>query len=121
MIALLLLISMLAELPPQPMAPGQCLTFLWSRTEPPRRVAMIDERAGILRIMHDGKPLDLARTAPGAYAAGPLQARVDLQLQTHPDVTDARIVEQGTLRLEAPGEDMLLLSVGGLSGCAPGR
>ena len=35
----------LTELPPQKPVPGRCLSFLWVKTTPPLRLAMIDETA----------------------------------------------------------------------------
>ncbi len=122
MIALALLAAAtlgLGELPPQPMPPGKCLTFLWSKTEPPLRFAMIDEAGGFVRVVLNGRPLDAPRTAPGTYALPDgTTLYVDIILVTRAGLVDGNIVESGSVRLEAPGKDATIVPVGGIRGCS---
>jgi hypothetical protein len=115
----LLLALALGELPQQSVAPGRCVLFLWSRTEPPRRVAMVDESAATLRLMLDGKPMDLARIEPGRYAAGPLAATLSADFVDRPGMAPGSAIAEGALRLEQAGEDALVTPVGGLRSCVP--
>lgn len=107
----------LGELPPQRIAAGQCLTFLWTRTEPPLRIAMVDEKARTLRLARDGRVVDAARTAPGTYQLDALTIRLDLDLEQRPGLQDGNIVKNGTISLDQPGQDSVVMAVGGIRGC----
>lgn len=119
MLALLVATALgLAELPPQSLPPGAgCAIFLWTRGEPPLRIAMLAERQATLRLMLDGRAVDLPRLAtPGAYGNGEVQALLDLRLEPEPRLPAATMVS-GVLRLERPGADELAIAVGGLRAC----
>ncbi len=107
-----------AELPPQQLPPGSgCAIFLWTRGEPPRRVAMLAERQATLRIMIDRAVVDLPRLAePGAYGNGRVRALLDLTLSPEPRLPAATMVT-GVLRLEEAGGEELAVAVGGLRAC----
>lgn len=107
----------LAELPQQTLEPGRCVTFLWTRTEPPRRVAMADETARTLRIVQGGKPVDLPATGEASYGGAALSITLDLDISQRGGVTDGAIIEQGAMRVEAAGRDSVVVPVGGIRAC----
>ena len=115
--ALILLPFDLGELPQQTLQPGRCVMVLWTRTEPPRRVAMADETARTLRIVQAGKPVDLAATGEASYAGGGLTITLDLDMSQRGGVTDGAIIEQGAMRVEAAGRDSVVVPVGGIRAC----
>lgn len=108
----------LAELPPQALPPGACLTFLWTKTPLPVRIAMIDEQTGTIRVMERGRQVDAPRTAPGTYKLGNSTLFVDLVLVNRAGLTGGNIVETGSIRRETPGADTVVVAVGGIRGCA---
>jgi hypothetical protein len=118
MIALFLASAVtLAELPPQPFPAGSgCAIFLWTRTEPPKRIAMLAERTAVLRIMPGKAPVDLARTAePGVYANQSLRVTLDIAILPDAALAGGDVVG-GAVRLEAGGEEQIM-PVGGLRAC----
>lgn len=106
----------LDELPTQKLEPNRCVTFLWTRMQPPVRVAMIDEKTRTLRIRRD-KVMDLAESADGAFSAGDLRISLDLDYRDQPGLTDGQLVDQGAMRIEQAGKDALVLPVAGLRAC----
>lgn len=108
----------LAELPPQTLPPGSgCAIFLWTRGEPPLRIAMLAEARQTLRLMLDGRETELPRLSePGAFGNDSVQALVDLALDPEPRLPAATMVT-GVLRLERRGGDELAIAVGGLRAC----
>lgn len=107
----------LGELPAQQMAPGQCLTFLWTRTDPPLRIAMIDETARVIRLQRNGRVVDALRIGPGTYGLGDLTLRLDLDLESRQGLKDGNIVTGGTITVEQDGTDSVVMSVAGIRGC----
>jgi hypothetical protein len=110
----------LGELPPQKLAPGRCVTFLWTRTEPPMRIAMADEAARTLRVSHAGKPADLAATGPSSYASERIGIVLDLDITEREGMTEGAIISQGALRVDEPGRDSVVVPVGGIRACPGG-
>lgn len=108
----------LTELPQQRLDVGQCLTFLWTRTEPTVRIAMIDEKAGTIRLMRNGQLADAPRIAPGRYQLDALTVRLDLDLEQPGGLTDGSIIRQGSISLDQPGAESVVIPVGGIRGCA---
>lgn len=117
MIAALLLAVTLSELPPQRVPPGRCVAVLWSRAEPPLRIAMLDESARTLRLQLDGRTVDLAEQQPGRYVAPGLAVTVRLDRAERPGLTQGSVIEGGTLRLEPDGQDSQVVPIGGLAAC----
>lgn len=110
----------LEELPTQKAMPGRCVTFLWTRNTPPLRIAMIDESAGTLRIKTNGKERDLARAAPAGvarYADTELSITLNLDIEARDGLAGGAVVEQGSARIEQPGQDALVVPVGGIRAC----
>jgi hypothetical protein len=104
----------LGELPPQKLVPGRCITFLWARTQPPRRVAMLTEAPLSLRVSHRGRVVDLP---PGAefmtFASADLIITLTIELTERAGGS----VADGALRLEEPGKDVIVVPVAGLRAC----
>lgn len=107
----------LEELPQQKLEPGRCVAFLWTRTTPPLRIAMIDETTATLRISMDRKQRELAQEQPGYYAAPDIRIRVDLDFAPGSTIPAGEIIRQGAIRIEQPGKDTLVMPVGGVRAC----
>lgn len=107
----------LGELPPQRMAAGQCLTFLWTRTQPPVRIAMIDEAARAVKVQRAGRVEEAPRIRPGTYQLGDITLRLDLDLESRQGLKDGNIVSSGTVTLEQAGADSVVMPVAGIRGC----
>mgnify|MGYP005836511603 CR=1 FL=1 len=108
----------LAELPPQPFPPGSgCAIFLWTRAEPPKRIAMLSERNERLKVMIGKSAVELARLGePGSYGAEGLRIRLDLRLDPGQPMGAGGVVA-GVMRIERANEEELALAVGGLRAC----
>jgi hypothetical protein len=104
------------ELPAQKPEPGRCVLFLWTRAEPPLRIAMIDEKARVLRVRIGGRQRDLPQSASGHYADADFAVTLDLDMGERQGLAGA-VVEQGALTLDRPGADTMVVSVGGLRAC----
>lgn len=105
------------ELPPQKLIAGRCVIFLWTRSEPPRRIAMADETARTLLVHYRGKPLLLPSTGTGSYAVGSLSITLDLDIVGREGLTEGAIVSQGSLRVDQTDRDSNVVPVGGIRGC----
>lgn len=108
----------LGTLPPQPFPAGSgCAIFLWTRGDPPVRVAMLSEASATLRVVDGKVQRDLPRLPePGAYGADGLTIRLDLTLGTNPLIANGTVVT-GALFIERPGKDEVALAVGGVRAC----
>lgn len=104
------------ELPAQKPEPGRCVLFLWTRAEPPLRIAMIDEKAKLLRVRIGGRQRDLPQSVAGRYGEADLSVTLDLDLGERPGLAGA-VVEQGALSLDRPDTDTLVVPVGGIRAC----
>lgn len=113
----------LTELPPQPEAPGRCRVFLWTRTEAPMRIAMIDESSQTMRLQKGtgrGKQMfDIAQYAPGQFGGHGYQLSVQLQFSSSGQIQNGAIIESGSMRIEQAGGggDSIVVPVGGMRGC----
>lgn len=116
--ALLAATADLAELPPQPFPPGSgCAIVLWTRGEPPRRIAMLAEARQTLRLVLDGRETELPRLPePGAYGSAAVRVTLDVSLEPALGLPAANVAS-GVLRLERPGADELAIAVAGLRAC----
>lgn len=121
----------LGDLPPQSLPQAGCAAYLWSVGDQQRRmVAVATAAAGVLRLSLDGRATDLARAGPaaggpyglegeGVYRGPAANARIALEIVTREDLRDGAIVPTGTLTVERPGSDAMVVPVAGLIGCAP--
>ena len=113
----------LSELPPQAPAPGRCRTFLWTRTQQPVRIAMIDETSQTMRMQkgagRDKQMFDIAQFAPGQFGGHGYKVSVQLQFATGGQIQNGAIIESGSMRIEQTGGtgDTIVLPVGGMRGC----
>jgi hypothetical protein len=121
----------LGDLPPQSLPQTGCAAYLWSVGDQQRRmVAVAMAASGVLRLSLDGKAQDLARAGPVAggpyglegesvYRGQAANVRILLDVVTREDLRDGAIVPSGTLTVERPGSDAMIVPVAGLVGCAP--
>jgi len=105
------------ELPQQKLTAGRCVIFLWTRSEPPRRIAMADEAAKTLLVHYRGKPLLLPSTGTGSYGSSALSITLDLDIVGREGLSDGAIVSQGSLRVDQAAKDSMVVPVGGIRGC----
>jgi hypothetical protein len=126
MISLALLSAALmgfTELPPQAAAPGRCRTFLWTRSETPMRIAMIDETARTMRLARGKQLLDIAEVEPGVYGGSGFRIAATLAFVEGGQIQNGQVIDSGALRIEqqdangAPAGDALVVPVGGMRGC----
>lgn len=113
----------LTELPPQPPAPGRCRTFLWTRTEAPIRIAMIDETSQTMRMQkgtgRSRQMFDIAQFAPGEFGGHGYKVAVRLEFASGSQIQNGAIIESGSMRIEATGgsAEAVVVPVGGMRGC----
>jgi hypothetical protein len=109
----------LTELPPQAAAPGRCRTFLWTRTETPVRIAMIDETSQTMRMRKGKQMFDIAQFAPGEYGGHGYKVSVRLEFASGGQIQNGAIIESGSMRIEqtTPGGEAIVVPVGGMRGC----
>lgn len=113
----------LTELPPQAAAPGRCRIFLWTRTEAPIRIAMIDETSQTMRMQKGtgrGKQMfDIAQFAPGEFGGHGYRVAVRLEFAKGSQIQNGAVIESGSMRIEqtTPGGEAIVLPVGGMRGC----
>ncbi len=119
----------LGGLPPQSLPARGCAAYLFSTGKTRALVAVAGAEPGSLRLSMGSRTIDLARSNQTGsagygfalttdYAAEQISARLDLEIQTRRDLTQGAIVDRGTLRVDRPGEDSIILPLAGLIGCA---
>lgn len=119
----------LGGLPPQSLPVRGCAAYLFSTGKTRTLIAMASAEAGALRISINGAPADLARStqagsagygfaATTTYQGAGMSATLDLAVQNRRDLTQGAVIDQGSLRLDRPGEDTIILPLAGLIGCA---
>lgn len=137
MIALLLTLQAAAgvdgttigALPRQELPATGCAAYLWSAGTAHALVAMASAAPATLRLVLDGKQLDLPRAGEegaGAlgfatstwYSLGEVTATLDLTVETSAALAGGARVPAATLRVDAPGRDGVVMPVAGLIGCA---
>jgi hypothetical protein len=109
----------LTELPPQKPVPGRCLSFLWVKTTPPLRLAMIDETARTMRMRKGKQMFDIAEIAPSQYGGHGYRVTVVLNYAPSPGITNGAIIDNGSMRIEQlqPGGEVMSFPVGGMRSC----
>lgn len=131
MLALLLQVS-LGAIGKQALPPAGCAAFLWTAAEPRQLVAMATAEPGSLRVVLDGKTVDLPRTAAeGAaarglaavsrYATGEVSASLELSAIERPDLRDGALAPEALLTVSQVGKDAIVMPVAGIIGCQPAR
>ena len=105
-----------------------CAAYLWS-TGDRQLVALAGADPAQLRIAIGGKTIDLARASQeGAATLGlpsrqqfrrdAITATLDLTVEITPNLQRGARVPEGLLTIERPGQDVALVPVAGLVGCA---
>jgi hypothetical protein len=106
-----------------------CAAFLWTAGPEHRLVAMATAQPPQLRVQLDGKQVDLQRATEAgtgalgfagttAYRLGEVAVTLDMTVEQRRDLTRGATVTAGTLRVERPGQNVLIEPVSGLIGCA---
>jgi hypothetical protein len=109
----------LTELPPQKAEPGRCRVFLWVKSNPPLRLAMIDETAKTMRLRRDKQMFDIAEFAPGQYGGHGYKVTVVLNFAASGAIQNGAIVDSGSMRIErtdGSGESVSF-PAGGMRAC----
>ncbi|HEU4959713.1 MAG TPA: hypothetical protein VFT56_04840 [Sphingomonas sp.] len=117
------------ELPEQQLPARGCAAYLWSKGNTHALVAMASADPAQLRLSLDGTIADYPRVAQQGlggfgfgrtttYRTGDVTAILDMAIQAQADLSEGAAVPSGTLTLERPGKDTVVLPVGGLIGCA---
>ncbi len=136
MIALLLAIAAQAAPAPSILGPiGRqqlpakgCAAYLWNAADR-QLVAMATADPGTIRLSIAGKTIDLARTAGEEagrlgfadrieYRGTGIAARLTMEIVQQEGLTAGAKVPTGSLQVDRPGEDGLVVPVAGLIGCA---
>lgn len=107
----------LEELPQQKLDAGRCVVILWSKAQPPIRIAMVDETGQSLRIRRNRKEEILPATGPATYQGNGLKFVLDLEMAERQGLSDGAMVEAGSVQIEAAGGESLILPVGGIRAC----
>lgn len=119
----------IAGLPRQALPARGCAAYLFSGGKTRTLVAMASAESATLRFSLDGTPADYARgmqtgtagfgfAATTEYRGGDVTATLDLTVQSRRDLSQGAVVDSGTLRIDRPGKDTIVLPVAGLIGCA---
>jgi hypothetical protein len=113
----------LADLPPQPAAPGRCRIFLWAKTEMPFRIAMVDESAQTLRLRKGKQMFDIAQFAPGEFGGHGYRVALRLEFASGGQIRNGQLISSGSMRIEqlnasggSAGES-ISVPVGGMRAC----
>jgi hypothetical protein len=120
----------LGDLPRQALPARGCAAYLWTAGDTHRFVALAGADPASLRLSIDGAVADLPRigqeggttfglAATTRYGLRDISVTLDLTIESRPGLSGGAAVPSGTLRLERPGRDGVVVPVGGLVGCAP--
>lgn len=107
----------LSELPPQKLVRGRCVTFLWTRTETPVRIAMVDEMARTMRLNRGRQMVDIAQQAPNFYAGHGYMVTLTLGFTEREGLAGGTLVDGGVMRIEVPSGEAVVVPVGGMRAC----
>ena len=116
-------------LPRQELPATGCAAYLWSAGATHALVAMASASPATLRLVLDGKQIDLPRAgeegagalgfaASTRYRLGEVAATLDLSVETNAALAGGARVPAATLRVDTPGRDGVVMPVAGLIGCA---
>ena len=121
--------GMLGELPKQQLPAHGCAAYLWAKAPKATLTAMAGADPALLRVNLDGVVRDfaLAEQAGDAglgfdkhavYRDADATITLDMTVEIQADLAQGGIVSSGSLTVERPGKDILVIPVGGLIGCA---
>jgi hypothetical protein len=119
----------LGELPRQQLPANGCAAYLWSAGTTHALVAMASADPAQIRLSLEGRITDFLRTGQQGiggfgfdrtttYQGGDVTAILDMSVQAQANLTQGAEVSAGTLTVQRPGRDTVILPVGGLIGCA---
>jgi hypothetical protein len=114
-------------LPVQALPAKGCAAYLWSVADR-RLVAMAGADPAQLRLVIDGKAIDVARSGERGtgdygfagttdYARAEVSATLDMTVARRADITAGAAVPSGVLTIVRPGQDSVVVPVAGLIGC----
>jgi hypothetical protein len=118
----------LGVLPAQDLPAKGCAAYLFSTGQTRALATMATAEPGSLRLVLDGRVIDLPRTgaegnatlglAPTTtYAAGGVTATLTLTIEQRATLTAGAAVPIATLRLDRAGQDSIAMPLAGLLGC----
>lgn len=119
----------LTALPPQSLPQQGCAAYLFSTGTARSLLTVAQAAAGTLRLTLDGKTQDFARglqSGPAGfgfariteYRLGDVAITLDLTIEARRDLVQGAVIDSGTLRIDRPGQDGVVVPVAGLIGCA---
>jgi hypothetical protein len=118
----------LGELPPQVLQPNSCALFLWDRTSE-KRVVMAVANPAMVRVIKEGKPVDLPQTrADGAAVLGfapratygSAAFNIGLNLDIVPSEGGGAVIRSGAVTVTQADGSAVVAPVAGLVGCSSG-
>lgn len=119
----------IGALPQQALPARGCAAYLFSTGTTRVLAAMATADPATLRLVIDGRTVDLPRTgatgaatlglnAEGVYRGGDVVATVQMTIELRQNLTAGAAVPSATLRLDREGRDSVVMPLAGLVGCA---
>ncbi|MGE0046961.1 MAG: hypothetical protein AB7J28_01425 [Hyphomonadaceae bacterium] len=118
----------LTALSPQPLEPGRCGLFLWSRSEQPAFVFVAYDQPAEARVRAGERSLSLPRTdfsgerqsghfEHQTFSDGRLTLAVDLRFDPERQIRSGTVVESGVIRVRNREGWETVVPVGGMVAC----
>lgn len=119
----------ISALPPQRLPAKGCAAFLWTRTPSMALVAMATTDPASLRLMIDGKAVDLPISAQNGigglgysqiteYKGSGATATLQATVKTDASAPKSGSIADATLRIDRTGQASVIIPVAGAIGCA---
>ena len=119
----------IGALPQQALPARGCAAYLFSTGTTRVLAAMATADPATLRLVIDGRTVDLPRTgavgtallglnAESVYRGGDMVATVQMTIELRQNLTAGAAVPSATLRLDRQGRDSVVMPLAGLVGCA---
>jgi hypothetical protein len=114
----------------QPLTPGRCGLFLWSKTERPVFILYATENPAQALVRINGRDRKLARKATSGesllghyekqtFSADKYNLDVDLTYVRDSKMVDGAMIERGVMRSRDAKGAVTIVPVGGMIGCKP--
>ena len=114
----------------QPLTPGRCSLFLWSKTERPVFILYATENPAQALVRINGRDRKLARKATSGesllghyekqtFSADKYNLDVDLTYVRDSKMVDGAMIERGVMRSRDAKGAVTIVPVGGMIGCKP--
>ena len=121
----------IGALPPQTLEPGECGLFLFAPRPTPRFVFFSNATTGYAKMVIDGEPVTLSRSAAGgevfdqnfsdtSYIAPAFGLELQVRVRPGSEAEGGTEVESGSLNLARDGGWSVVIPVAGASTCQPG-